>query len=174
MTSAILAGSQPTAPTLVSACGIHHQSRDQSCRATRRSLVHTDARAHAWRKTVRRNPSAPAFSSPSSRQNPHSARCSAAPHLPRFRALALFRRRPQLRVDSFVIPASENLHNSGLGRCDHLIDFAPYGKCRADQAISFALHARGLSDDAAWQELSGRRRSRDKGWPRSRPCGPLR
>jgi hypothetical protein len=27
--------------------------------------------------------------------------------------LALFRRRPQVRVDSFVIPASENLHNSG-------------------------------------------------------------
>jgi hypothetical protein len=25
--------------------------------------------------------------------------------------LALFRRRPQVRVDSFVIPASENLHN---------------------------------------------------------------
>ena len=23
----------------------------------------------------------------------------------------------------------------GLGRCDHLIDFAPYGKCTADQAI---------------------------------------
>jgi hypothetical protein len=57
----------------------HHQSRYQSCRATRRSLVHTDARAHAWRKTIRRNRSAPAFSSPSSRQNPHSARCSAAP-----------------------------------------------------------------------------------------------
>ena len=25
--------------------------------------------------------------------------------------------------------------NTGLGRCDHLIDFAPYGKCTADQAI---------------------------------------
>jgi hypothetical protein len=24
---------------------------------------------------------------------------------------------------------------SGLGRCDHMIDFAPYGKCTADQAI---------------------------------------
>jgi hypothetical protein len=24
---------------------------------------------------------------------------------------------------------------TGLRRCDHLIDFAPYGKCIADQAI---------------------------------------
>jgi hypothetical protein len=35
------------------------------------------------------------------------------PHLPRFRALALFGRRPSVRGDSFVIPASENLHTSG-------------------------------------------------------------
>jgi hypothetical protein len=48
--------------------------------------------------------------------------------------------------------------DTGLGRCDHLIDFAPYGKCTADQAIWFARDARGVSDDAAWQELSGRRR----------------
>jgi hypothetical protein len=32
------------------------------------------------------------------------------PHFPRFRALALFGRRPQERVDSVVIPASKNLH----------------------------------------------------------------
>jgi hypothetical protein len=36
------------------------------------------------------------------------------PHFPRFRALALFGRRPQERVDSVVIPASKNLHNSGI------------------------------------------------------------
>src|SRR5467141_1016365 len=34
---------------------------------------------------------------------------------PRFRALALFGRRPQERVDSLVMPASENLHRSGHG-----------------------------------------------------------
>ena len=33
------------------------------------------------------------------------------PYLPRFRALALFGRRPSVPGDSFVIPASENLHN---------------------------------------------------------------
>src|SRR6266849_2997345 len=35
------------------------------------------------------------------------------PHFPRFRALALFGRRPPQCVDSLVMPASENLHNSG-------------------------------------------------------------
>src|SRR5258707_6434101 len=38
------------------------------------------------------------------------------PHFPRFRALALFGRRPPQRVDSIVMPASENLHNSGKSR----------------------------------------------------------
>ena len=33
------------------------------------------------------------------------------PHFPRFRALALFGRRLQERVDSVGIPASKNLHN---------------------------------------------------------------
>src|SRR3981189_1736562 len=37
----------------------------------------------------------------------------SVPHFPRFRALALFGRRPQERVDSVVIPASKNLHNNG-------------------------------------------------------------
>src|ERR1700730_17111358 len=39
----------------------------------------------------------------------------SVPHFPRFRALALFGRRPQERVDSVVIPASKNLHKSGTG-----------------------------------------------------------
>src|SRR6266478_7678494 len=36
------------------------------------------------------------------------------PRFPRFRALALFGRRPKERVDSLVMPASENLHISRL------------------------------------------------------------
>jgi hypothetical protein len=35
------------------------------------------------------------------------------PHPPRFRALALFGRRPPERVDRLGIPASENLHKTG-------------------------------------------------------------
>ena len=38
--------------------------------------------------------------------------------LPRLRALALFGRRSPQRVDSLVMPASENLHN-----CGHRPDF---------------------------------------------------
>jgi hypothetical protein len=36
------------------------------------------------------------------------------PHFPRFRALALFRRRPPERVEGSSLPASENLHRTGL------------------------------------------------------------
>jgi hypothetical protein len=38
-------------------------------------------------------------------------------YLPRFRALALFERRPPERVDSSSLPASENLHKTGLMQC---------------------------------------------------------
>ena len=45
--------------------------------------------------------------------NPRSTRCQPVPNFPRLRALALFGRRPPQRVDSLVMPASENLHISG-------------------------------------------------------------
>src|SRR6266478_4586183 len=43
------------------------------------------------------------------RLNLHSPAAPPVPHFPRFRALALFGRRPPQRVDSLVMPASENL-----------------------------------------------------------------
>src|SRR5229473_764738 len=46
------------------------------------------------------------------RLNLHSPAAPPVPHFPRFRALALFGRRPPQRVDSLVMPASENLHTS--------------------------------------------------------------
>src|SRR6266446_6857353 len=49
------------------------------------------------------------------RLNLHSPAAPPVPHFPRFRALALFGRRPPQRVDSLVMPASENLHMSGSG-----------------------------------------------------------
>jgi hypothetical protein len=55
--------------------------------------------------------------------------------------------------------------NTGLGRCDHLIDFAPYANTQRTKPSDFARDALGVSDDAALQELSGQRRSRDKDWP---------
>src|SRR6267154_4648966 len=48
------------------------------------------------------------------RLNLHSPAAPPVPHFPRFRALALFGRRPPQRVDSLVMPASENLHSNGL------------------------------------------------------------
>jgi hypothetical protein len=43
-------------------------------------------------------------------QIPIEPAAQSVPHPPRFRALALFRRRPPQRRDRFVTPASENLH----------------------------------------------------------------
>ena len=46
-------------------------------------------------------------------QIPIAPAAPPALHLPRFRALALFRRLPSARVDGVVMQASENLHNPG-------------------------------------------------------------
>ena len=46
--------------------------------------------------------------------------------LPRLRALALFGRRPPQRVDSLLMPASENLHTSGLMQCSKNQDLADW------------------------------------------------
>ena len=58
------------------------------------------------------NPSIPNSSSQPPRPNPHSVRGTAPHPPPRFRALALFGRRSHQRVDSPVMPATKNLHNS--------------------------------------------------------------
>jgi hypothetical protein len=92
---------------------IDSKSRDQSCRATRRSLVQTDACHHGSPQADRGDRFNPTSTSPNLRQNPHSARGSAPAYVTRFRALALFGRRLQERVDSVGIPSSKNLHSSG-------------------------------------------------------------
>src|SRR5712691_9854684 len=91
------------------------RKRDQFCRATRRSLVQTDACDPPSPQADRGDRFNPTSASPNPRQNPHSARGSAPAYVPRFRALALFGRRPPQRVEGFVMPASKNLHNNGLG-----------------------------------------------------------
>jgi len=47
-------------------------------------------------------------------RNPHSARGAAALANTRFRALALFGRRPPERAEGSVMPASENLRKTRL------------------------------------------------------------
>lgn len=78
----------------------------------RKSTVRTDALTLTLQKADRHNRSAPTSSSHTPWPNPHSARGTAADHFPRFRALALFGRRPPQPVEGIVIPAAENLHNS--------------------------------------------------------------
>src|SRR3981081_4155610 len=51
------------------------------------------------------------------RLNLHSPAIPPVPHLPRFRALALFGRRLPQRVDSLVIPASKNLDKAQTRKC---------------------------------------------------------
>src|SRR5216683_4349712 len=82
-------------------------------RPTRRSLVQTDACHHGSPQADRGDRFNPTSTSPNLRQNPHSARGSAPAYVTRFRALALFGRRLQERVDSVGIPASKNLHITG-------------------------------------------------------------
>ena len=50
--------------------------------------------------------------------------------LPRLRALALFGRRPPQRVDSLLMPASENLHN-----CGHRV---PFERARKQCSLTIA------------------------------------
>ena len=65
-------------------------------------------------------------------------------YLPRFRALALFGRRPPERVVRSSLPASENLHNSGLMQCSKQRVFAHKTR-RFGPAMSVRSSGRALS-----------------------------
>jgi hypothetical protein len=109
-------GSGPTAPPLASPRRTVAQSqpKDTKPRRSKRPLLD---RASTYVPPTWQNGARCRFASSqahlSSWPNPHSTRGTAAAHIPRFRALALFGRRPLERVDSPAIPASENLHISG-------------------------------------------------------------
>src|SRR6185503_15532501 len=99
LTLALLAGSQPAAPRLAPVHQIGPQSRRQSPHTPCAPLVRTDA----------------LFVTSAPLQPPQAIRrgqipiAPAAPplhHCPRFRALALFGRRPPERVERFVIAGS--------------------------------------------------------------------
>ena len=65
-------------------------------------------------------------------QIPIAPAAPSVPNTPRFRALALFGRRPPERVDDLCIPASENLHRIGL------VPFWPNMEARGSEASSRA------------------------------------
>src|ERR1039458_7459623 len=94
VTLAIPAGSPPAAPKLTSERWIHQQSRYQSCRATRRSFVHTNEYDHASPQTNRGNCLTPYAECHAPWLNPHSDRAQPGLNITRFPALALFGRRP--------------------------------------------------------------------------------
>jgi hypothetical protein len=118
---------QPAAPTHASAHRIRRKSPLQSCRAIRRSLVHTNLYEQASPQADRGSRCNPASASPNPWRNPHSARGTAATHFPRFRALALFGRRPPERVvrPSSRRPKTCTQHTSGSRRRpqNHLADY---------------------------------------------------
>jgi len=123
------AGSCPTAPPLAWPRRILAQSQPKNTKSRRSKRPLLDrAPTYApptWQSRSRYR-FAPSQAHLSSWPNPHRSRGTAAAHIPRFRALALFGRRALERVDSPAIPASENLHTCGLMRrsersFDHLV-----------------------------------------------------
>ena len=109
------AGPQPAAPKHASEHRIRRQSPIQSCRAIRRSLVHTKPCEPTSPQADRGSRCKPASVSPNPWRNPHSARGTAATHFPRFRALALFGRRPPERV---VRPSSRRPKTCTISEVD--------------------------------------------------------
>ena len=113
------AGSCPTAPPLAWPRRILAQSQPKNTKSRRSKRPLLDrAPTYApptWQSRSRYR-FAPSQAHLSSWPNPHRSRGTAAAHIPRFRALALFGRRALERVDSPAIPASENLHTFGHGQ----------------------------------------------------------
>ena len=73
-----------------------------------------------------RQPLQSSLSKPEPTAKSHSARGTAPAYVPRFRALALFGRRPQERVEGFVMPASKNLHITGSQLISRSLVGAPF------------------------------------------------
>jgi hypothetical protein len=102
MTFAACVGSPPTTPKLAPPHRIGASSGPKHAKSRRTKppplLCSPSCRTHAAKWAAPPLRPSPARVSP--RQNPHSARGTATPHITRFRALALFGRRPQQCGDS--------------------------------------------------------------------------
>jgi len=124
MTFAAAVASPPTVSMLVSPHRMTAASPPEHAKSCRAKppllpprLVHSPHHAHATRpnRPRRRHVPSPARRSP--RQIPHSAR-GTAPLITRFRALALFGRRPQQRVDR---PSSRRLKSCTIAAMRSLL-----------------------------------------------------
>ena len=110
--AAMIAGSGPATPVLVAARQSRPYSPHDCPRATGDRPANHDTHPHPGSQKDRTRAQRRNSSPLGARPNPHSARGTPLPHFTRFRALALFGRRPLQRVDSPVMPATENLHTS--------------------------------------------------------------
>src|ERR1700726_4330051 len=97
-TLASLAGSPPAALKLASTPWIGAQRTPQSDWPTGAPHVSTRANRGPSSSNEHADHTAPTSPSPNPRRNPHSARGTPATPFPRFRAWALFGRRPPQRV----------------------------------------------------------------------------
>jgi len=112
VTLIILAGSRPAVPALASNRQSRPHSRRDSCHPASDRRIYSCTHRRSLRQSDRGDLCAPISLSLTPRPNPHSVRCTAAAHLPRFRALALLGRRPPQPGDHLVMPASEKpAHN---------------------------------------------------------------
>src|SRR5271165_3633518 len=118
--------------------------RARARRATHRALIRTNLLVWPASQNHLCTRRARASSAPLPSPKPHSRlrhRSPAAPPphcLPtRFRALALFGRRPPERVARSSLPASENLHTTGLMQCSkqHLYSITSSARSRNDAGI---------------------------------------
>jgi hypothetical protein len=125
------------------------QFHRQSARATRRSLVHARARTLPLSRTDRPHHCGHTFPHRIPRSIPHRARGTPVPHAPRFRALALFRRRPPERVSR---------------------ELACYFFLQSNFFVR--LESPFLRPDPQYRKAGARRSC--QGWPSPQPCGVLR
>src|SRR5262245_2123246 len=115
MTFAACVDSPPTAPMLVSPHRIGASSAPKHAKsppAKPPPLVCAPCHAQPTRPTRPRRRCVPSPARQNPRQNPHSARGTATTHITRFRALALFGRRPPFRVNRPSSRRPKTLHGA--------------------------------------------------------------
>ena len=74
-----------------------------------------------------------------SAQFPKEPAAPLVPHFPRFRALALFGRRPLQRGEGLVLPAAENLHISDISRRSKQCPYSITSSARASKVCGTAI-----------------------------------
>jgi hypothetical protein len=151
--AAMIAGSGPATPVLVAARQSRPCSPHDCPRATGDRPANHDTHPHPCSQKDRTRAQRRNSSPLGARPNPHSARRTALPHFTRFRALALFGRRPLQRVDS---PRNAGDRKPCMGPIGvkkevalHLSHFVTSLDCIAARLLSCSAALSGHSPEAA-------------------------